>query len=269
MTQSEARAPSFVERARSLLTTHALGRTIQAFTITHSTNTLAAEWIERGAPHGAVVVADFQTKGRGRHGRKWTATSGLNLTFSVVLRPEMAPERIGLLTIAGCIGVSNAIDRFVDPLITAIKWPNDIFLNGKKTCGMLLEASWNELGAHPAIVLGIGLNVNQEEFPRELDDVATSLLLETGRIIPRADLFASVLAEVEDALVRVAADDEAVRSRYVERMMDKDERIHLRFAATGSEVTGIVRGVDPTGGLILETDDGRRIFHAGEVTRAV
>lgn len=268
MTQSEAGPASFVERARSLLTTREIGRTIEAFDVVSSTNTLAAERIERGAPHGAVVVAEFQTQGRGRLGRTWSATSGLNLTFSVVLRPELAPERIGLLTIAGGIGVSNAIDRFVAPLRTVIKWPNDIVLNGRKTCGMLLEASWNEPGAHPAVVLGVGLNVNQDAFPPELDDIATSLLLETGRIIPRADLFATVLAEMEDALVEMLSDDEKVRCRYVERMMDVGERIRLRFTATDREVTGIVRGIDASGGLILETRDGRRIFYAGEVTRA-
>lgn len=268
MTQSGARPSLSVEHVQSLLRTQAIGRTMQAFDIVDSTNTLAAEWIERGAPHGAIIVADYQKQGRGRLGRTWSARAGLNLTFSVVLRPEMPFDRIGLLTIAACLGASKAVDRFASPLRTSVKWPNDIHINGKKMCGMLLEASWGTPDRNPAIVLGIGMNVNQEDFPAELEDRATSILLETGRITPRAELLASVLWELEAAIACASTDDEVLRREYVKRMMSFDERIRLRFADTGSEVTGIVRGLDRSGALILETDSGRRLFHAGEVTRA-
>jgi len=242
---------------------------MRLFDVVESTNTLAAEWIERGAPHGALIVADLQTHGRGRLGRTWSAQPGLNLTFSIALRPELPFDRIGLLTIAASIGVANAIDRFVDPLRTAVKWPNDIYLNDKKTCGMLLEASWGSLELNPAIVLGIGINVNQDDFSPALADHATSLLLETGRIVPRAELLAATLEQLEVAIGLVSTNDEIVRREYTERMLSFDERIRLRFADTGSEIAGVVRGIDPSGGLVLETDVGRRVFHAGEVTRAV
>jgi BirA family biotin operon repressor/biotin-[acetyl-CoA-carboxylase] ligase len=112
------------------------------------------------------------------------------------------------------------------------------------------------------------MNVNQEDFPAELEERATSILLETGRITPRADLLAAVLGELETAIAGASTDDEILRRDYLKRMMSFEERIRLRFAHIGSEVTGIVRGLDRSGGLILETDAGRRVFHAGEVTRA-
>ncbi len=241
---------------------------MQAFDVVDSTNTRAAKWIENGAPHGAVVVADFQSRGRGRHGRSWSARPGLNLTFSVVLRPDLPAERIGLLTIAACAAVAGGIDRFVDPLYSAIKWPNDVYLNGKKASGMLMEASWNAQGKNPAVVLGVGVNVNQVEFPPDLEDRATSLALESGRIVPRADLFAALLADLETALSRLASDEETIRHEYVRKLMSVGKDVRLRFADTGRDVTGIVLGVDPSGALILNTASGPCVFHAGEVMRA-
>lgn len=240
---------------------------MEAFSVVDSTNTFASGWIERGAPHGAVVVADFQRSGRGRHGRSWSSLPGFNLTFSVVLRPKLPPDQIGILTIAACTGTAAAIDRFVDPLHTTIKWPNDLFLNDQKICGMLLEASWNTPGQNPAVVLGIGVNVNQVEFPPKLNGQATSLFLETGRTIPRADLFAAILGGLEAAFNRMEIDEKSMRRDYARKLMNVGEDVRLRFVASEGDVVGIVRGVDAAGGLVLETGEGRRVFHSGEVMR--
>lgn len=261
-------AASFDRQARSLLTTQHLGRTMRTYDEVGSTNSVAAEWIEAGAPHGAVVVADHQTQGRGRLGRFWIAAAGLNLTFSVVLRPHLASDRLGLLTIAACTAVSRSVDRFVDPLRTSIKWPNDLILGHRKLCGMLLEASWSASGPYPPVVLGVGLNVNQIDFPEEIRDSATSILAETGRIVSRAELFAAVLSDLEDALLRLAENDEDVRREYTDRMMSINEQVSLRFAASDRRVEGRVRGIDASGGILLQTDSGSAVFHAGEVTRS-
>ena len=267
--RSDRPTPAFADEARSLLATRFLGRAMQSLDEAESTNTLAAEWIDKGAPHGAVVVADHQTRGRGRQGRSWVAQAGLNLTFSVILRPDLAPDRLGMLTIAACVGVARAIDRFADPLRTSIKWPNDVYLNDRKMCGMLLEASWNASGLQPAVVLGIGLNVNQDEFPEDIRERATSILVETGRIVSRAELFAAVLADLEHSLQQLDRNEEEVRERYLERMLSLEEEICLRFARSEGKVEGVVRGIDASGAIILETRSGRRVYHAGEVTRAV
>lgn len=261
-------SPEFVKDARARMKTHRLGHAMRAYDEVSSTNTVAAEWIEEGAPHGAVVVADFQTLGRGRMGRSWIASAGLNLTFSVVLRPDLPSDRLGMLTISACVGVSRALDRFAVPLRTSIKWPNDIYLGGAKLCGMLLEASWNAPGRKPAVVLGVGLNVNQDEFPDDIRANATSLLVETGRIVPRAELFAAVLWELERSLERLTDDEDAVRKDYLERMMSLDERIGLRFASNHERIEGVVRGIDGSGGILLESNSQRLVFHAGEVTRS-
>ncbi len=262
-------SPAFVEHARSLLTTRHLGRVIQAFGEVDSSNSLAAEWIEKGAPHGAVVIADYQIRGRGRLGRSWIAAAGLNLTFSVVLHPHLPSDRLGMLTIAACTGVARALDRFANPLRTTVKWPNDIYLGDRKLCGMLLEASWNVPGRNPAVVLGIGLNVNQDEFPEEIRQGATSLLMETGRITPRAELFAAALSDLEDSLDRVAENEGDVRQDYVDRMMSLNESISLRSSTTNRRVEGVVRGLDASGGIIIESNAQRRVYHAGEMTRSV
>lgn len=259
----------FANQVRRLLRTRALGREIRAFTEVESTNSIAAEWIAAGgAPHGAVVVADHQMRGRGRMGRSWLAAPGLNLTFSVILRPDLPTDRFGMMTVAGCAGVARCIDRFAEPLHAAVKWPNDIFLNGRKVCGMLLEASWNTPASRPAVVLGVGLNVNQEEFPDSIRDRATSLLLETGRIVPRAELLAALLSDLEEALNHLSIDEEAVRREYVERMTGLGERVELRFTSSDRSVEGLVQGIDPSGGIVLTSDSGSRVFYAGEVTRS-
>lgn len=262
-------SPDFIGDARALLRTRVLGQLMRGFDEVESTNTVAARWIDEGAPHGAVVVADHQTRGRGRLGRFWTAQAGLNLTFSVVLRPDMPSDRLGMLTIAACTGVARAIDRFADPLRTSIKWPNDIYLGDRKLCGMLLEASWNAPGGRPAVVLGIGLNVNQDQFPEAIRENATSLLVETGRVVARAEIFAAVLSELERSLTLLETNEEQVQREYVGRMMSLDDEICLRFPSSSRKIEGVVRGIDGSGGIVIETQSGRCVYHAGEVTRAV
>ncbi len=246
-----------------------MGSVIRAFDEVESTNTLASEWINEGAPHGAVVVADHQTRGRGRLGRTWIAEAGLNLTFSIILRPDLPFDRLGMLTIAACTSVARTIERFADPLQTSIKWPNDVYLGGRKMCGMLLESSWNSPVRNPAVVLGIGLNVNQDEFPEEIRENATSLLVETGRVVTRAELFAALLSDFEQCVAMIEEDPERVRNDYAVKMMSLNDEICLRFAATDRSVKGVVVGIDDSGAIVLDTSSGRRVFHAGEVTRAV
>lgn len=268
MTQSIDAAFDFVREAEALLETEHFGRTIRAFHAIDSTNTYASAWIERDAPHGAVVIADFQRTGRGRHGRSWSAHRGLNLTFSVILRPNLPTDRMGMLTIAACTGAAAAIDPFIDPLQTHVKWPNDLYLNHQKICGMLLEASWSAPGRRPAVVLGIGVNVNQVDFPDDLSGRATSLFLETGRVIPRAILFAGLLTSLESALNRLHGNEEEIRREYARRLMSLGETVRLRFMESGNEIEGRVCGIAESGGLVLATRAGNQIFHAGEVTRA-
>lgn len=264
------------------LHTDRFGRALRVYDKVGSTNTEAAAWA-RGentdpAPEGAVVFTEFQTAGRGRQGRSWSADAGHNLMLSVVLRPNLPPEQLGRVTIAAGVAVAETVASFVEPHPVTIKWPNDIILDGKKTCGMLLETSFGTNPNHPssgAVILGIGLNVNQTDFPPELDDTATSMRLATGRPLPRPTVFAKLLAELEaryDAMCNASCEAaRSVRTAYENRLDRRGDAVTLRFAGTDRTVRGYVRGITNDGALRLApTPDAlasdETILHAGEVT---
>lgn len=259
-------ALDLIDDVEDRLSTDRFGQALRGFEEVGSTNARAAAWAQDGAPEGSVVLTEYQTAGRGRHGRTWDAHKGQNLLFSVILRPQLDADRLGLITVAAGVAVAETVDDFVSPHRTSIEWPNDVLLEGRKTCGMLLESSL--AGARTeAVVLGVGLNVNQTRFPEALADTATSLRLTTGRTVPRPPLLAHLLQALEcryDAVQTDGAD--AVRSAFHERLATLHESTTLRFAGTDRAITGTVRGITDTGALRLETDHGLQTVHAGEVT---
>ena len=242
------------------LATKTFGRALRTFDRVNSTNTLAVAWAEAQAAEGSVVVAQYQYKGRGRLGRRWHAAPGKNLIFSVVLRPHLDPALLGLITLAASLAVADAIDAIATPLKASIKWPNDILLHRRKCCGMLLESTISQ-GSPPAVVLGIGLNVNQESFPSELEQQATSLLLEIGRPIPRAPLLASCLQRLEHRYTVLKRDPAAICDAYTRRMHGRGQRLHV---GGPQPVTGIALGITHSGALKLQTESGEYIVHAGD-----
>ena len=247
------------------LSTDRFGHAMRGYEEVGSTNERAAQWAQAGAPEGAVVLTEYQTTGRGRHGRAWTADKGQNLLFSVVLRPKLAPDRLSLITVAAGVAVAETLDDFVSPHRAALKWPNDVLLEDRKTCGMLLESSIAD--TESVVVLGVGLNVNQTDFPDALADTATSLRLTTGRPVPRADLLARLLSTLErryDAVQGGEAD--AVRAAFEERLASLHEQTTLRVPGTDQTLTGTVAGITETGALRLRTADGTTTIHAGDVT---
>ncbi|WP_457653194.1 biotin--[acetyl-CoA-carboxylase] ligase [Rhodocaloribacter sp.] len=262
-----AQPPALAEALAPLLRTRRFGRALRAYATVGSTNTEAAAWAAGGAPEGAVVLAELQTAGRGRMGRTWEARAGQNLTFSVVLRPPLPPERFGLLTLAASVAVAEAISAFTAPLEAGIKWPNDVLLEGRKCCGMLLESSFSGQKRAAAVILGIGLNVNQDAFPPTLADRATSMLLATGRRTPRAPLLAALLARLEHVYDRLVHDGgAALRQAYEARLAGLGRPATLYLAETRAPVRGVLAGITATGALRVETGDGPRLFHAGEVS---
>jgi BirA family biotin operon repressor/biotin-[acetyl-CoA-carboxylase] ligase len=151
------------------------------------------------------------------------------------------------------------------PLGVHIKWPNDVLIEGRKCCGMLLEASTDSTTS--IVVLGIGLNVNQDTFPESLAEHATSLRLETGRTIARAPLLADLLARLERWYTSISEDaGEALRTAYADRLQMQGQTVTLRVTHQQQPVEGTVVGIDETGSLCLRTDEGLLTFHAGDVT---
>ncbi len=259
---------SLVEDTQGRLSTDRLGRSMRGFEEVGSTNERAARWAAEGAPEGATVLTEYQTTGRGRHGRDWTADRGRNLLFSVVLRPTLPPDRFGLFTVAAGVAVAEAVESFVSPHSAALKWPNDVLLEGRKACGILLESSLAPPNTDAVVVLGVGLNVNQTDFPDALADTATSLRLASGRPVPRPPLLARLLRALErryDAVQHNGAG--SVRGAFRERLAALGSSLSLRLPGTDETLSGTVQGITETGALRLRTADGvEKTVHAGEVT---
>ena len=179
----------------SCLETEWAGGRIVYFDATDSTNAQAKRLAEAHAPHGTLVVSDRQDGGKGRRGRSWASPSGVGIWMSLILRPKIDPSLASMLTLVAALAVRKGIleETGLSPLI---KWPNDLVLNGKKICGILTEMS-TELMEIQYVITGIGINVNQKEFPPEIRDTATSLSLEAGRSFRRSSLIAAILKAFE------------------------------------------------------------------------
>jgi BirA family biotin operon repressor/biotin-[acetyl-CoA-carboxylase] ligase len=177
--------------------TRVIGREIHVFKETTSTNDIAARLARGRAPEGAVVFAEAQTKGRGRMGRTWLSPAGKGLWFTVLLRPAFSPQQATQLTVAAATALTRAI-TLQTGIVPEIKWPNDIMIRGRKLCGILTEMS-AEMDSLKEVLLGIGMDVNLEaaDFPPPLRKIATSLRLETGQPVNRAELAVVILRELD------------------------------------------------------------------------
>ncbi len=254
---------------RSLLNTKHLGQIVRFYKSTDSTNIQAMQWAGEDVAEGALVVAEHQTAGKGRHGRSWEAQPSSNLLFSLILRPQLALSSLSLITVSASIALAETIDHFISPLSALIKWPNDILINGKKCCGMLLESiiSNQYEDAAPPVVLGIGVNLNQEGFSDKIAHKTTSLLLEAGRHIPRMAFLTHFLSRFENYYVRLSSNEtSSLIQAYQMRLAFLNEERSLKFVGRDETVCGIIRGVTEIGALKLQTKDGIMAFHAGEVT---
>ena len=183
--------------------TKIVGRDIRVFEETSSTNDVAEKLARDGVREGVVVFAESQTKGRGRLGRKWLSPTRKGLWFSVLLRPNFRPQETTQLTVISATALRRAI-KTVCSVTADIKWPNDILIGGKKVCGILTEMS-AEVDRVRHVILGIGVDVNQTEFPAELRKLATSLKIEAGEEISRAELAVEILRELDADYARVCA----------------------------------------------------------------
>lgn len=243
-----------------------VGRDIRVFEQTSSTNDVVEKLARDGVKEGVVVFAEAQSRGRGRLGRKWVSPARKGLWFSVLLRPDLRPQAATQLTVAAATALVRAI-REETELVPEIKWPNDILIRGRKVAGVLTELS-AELDHVNHLTLGIGVdvNLNASEFPPELRKTATSLKIETGRHVSRADLAAGILRELD-------RDYQLIRERKFTRLADEWEE---RCVTLGRRVAihvgphvlhGRAESLDEDGALLLRTEHGRleRII-GGDVT---
>ena len=242
-----------------------LGRKVYSYKSIGSTNETAHRLAESGAPEGTIVIAEKQTKGRGRLGREWHSPSGLGLFFSLILRPTISIELLPGLSLVAALSVSRVIER-TSNLRPKIKWPNDCLIDSQKVAGILMEIS-AELDRISYAVVGIGININHQKknFPKSLRSRATSLALKTGATQNRADFLREFLYEFEkDYKNFVKYGLRFMGHALVERSSVLDKKITVRFGK--KKITGVAVGLDENGALRLKTKDGVITVSAGEVT---
>lgn len=254
----------------SILTTKWAGRKLYYYDVTGSTNNDAKRLAEEANPHGTVVVADIQNAGKGRRGRNWQTLPGTALSFTLLLRPEFAADKASMITLVMALSVAEAVEEAAG-IAATIKWPNDIVVNKKKICGMLTEMTMTpEMGEIQYIVVGAGINVNNgspEEFQEEIRGTATSLKIETGRHLNRAELLGRVLARFEDnyATFLQTLDLSQLREAYQRHLQGVGAEVRVLDPA--GEYNGISHGIDDHGELIVEKDNGEKVqVYAGEVS---
>ena len=249
-----------------LLTTQAFGRTMYILPSTTSTNDIVKDLAQHGAPEGTVVVAEYQTQGRGRHGRSFVSPAGVGIYLSLLVRPQADIHRLPQLTLAVAVATAEALAEY-STLSVRLKWPNDVEISGKKVAGILCEAVLNPL-ASPLVIIGIGINVNTalEQFPPELHQHVTSLALAAGHPWARMPLLALLLAHLERLYGAFQQGDIAlVRQRWLHyggQMIGRQ----VRFAPEPSAGVGTVLDLDEDGALLIQHADGtQRRLVAGEV----
>lgn len=245
--------------------TRVIGRDIQVFQETSSTNDVVERLARDGVGQGTVVFAESQTKGRGRLGRKWVSAAGKGLWFSVLLRPDLRPQDATQLTIIAATAVARALHRY--DLVPSIKWPNDILIGDRKLAGVLTELA-AEIDRIRYVILGIGINVNStlSDFPPDVRGIATSLRIETGAPVRRAELAASILRELDSDYDRLCHGGFAsIAEEWARQCATLGQRVSIRVGER--TVHGQAEALDDSGALLLRTSHGHleRIV-GGDVT---
>jgi BirA family biotin operon repressor/biotin-[acetyl-CoA-carboxylase] ligase len=230
-----------------------------------STNTVLMERAASGAPGGTVLVAEWQSGGRGRLGRAWHASVGEALTFSLLWRSARGAGALSGLTLAAGLAIARALESAGSDGV-ALKWPNDVLWRGGKLAGVLTELQGDTLGP-TAVVIGVGINVRLSDATRErIDQAAADLEAACGSAPDRNRLLAEVLRELDHMLEAFGRDGfKAVREEWQQRHAHQGRRVTLTLP-DGARRSGRVRGVADDGALLLETASGTQRFHSGEIT---
>jgi BirA family transcriptional regulator, biotin operon repressor / biotin---[acetyl-CoA-carboxylase] ligase len=229
-----------------------------------STNTAAMAAAAEGAPEGSVFLAEEQTAGRGRGVNSWQSPRSTGIYCSVILRPTLPPSDILALSLAAGLAVRTAIHDVDSRVEADLKWPNDVLLNGKKICGILAEMNAEATRAR-YIVVGIGINVNQASFPKDLP--ATSLRLATGSEWSRVELTGALLKSL-DREYRQLVDDADSKESILQRFAENSSWVlgkRVRIEENGSAFEGTTEGLDPRGFLQVRTPHGVQTVLSGTV----
>ena len=239
---------------------HITGRWGESMTVldeTSSTMDDADAAANAGVPDGHVILADRQTAGRGAHGRAWISPSGTDLYFSVVARPILEPSQVPLVTLATGLGVREVIANYLPDRRVTVKWPNDVWVDRRKCAGILVESKMTGERVD-AVIIGIGVNVNRDAWPPELESIATSIRQERrGESLDRAKILAQVLRHVENWVIRLADEGAPPVVR----------ALRSNLALCGRRVRwedgeGVFEGIDDRGAALVRTDAQSITLHA-------
>ena len=238
---------------------------LEAFESLDSTNTYLKQQAAKGAPEGTAVIANAQTAGRGRMGRGFASAQGLGIYMSLLLRPDCAPDCALSLTANTAAAVCMAIEN-VSGIAPEIKWVNDLYLKGKKICGILCESA---IGADKLdyAVVGIGLNVitRPEDFPDELRSVAGSIYSQTGMIIERGKLISAILNELDAMYAAWCEDKSAYLDEYKKRCTMLGSVVTVK--APEGDYDALAKDIMPDFGLLVEDAAGEtRTLYSGEIS---
>lgn len=243
------------------LNTNYIGRNLFYYETIESTNTFAKK-MALDQPEGTVVIAEEQSGGIGRMGRDWLSPKGQGIWMSIILKPEVEPMEVSKISLVGAAAVHSGLNKMA--LKSQIKWPNDILINGKKVAGILTEMSC-ELNQVNYLVIGIGINVNLEQLPKDLEEKASSLKIETGGVVDRKLLLAHILNHFEElyeefktgtieSTVKICKDNSVLLNEEVRIIKGKETRI------------GKALDINSSGELVVEFKEGIENIFSGEVS---
>ncbi len=242
-----------IEEIKAELNTRIIGREIIYYPETTSTNDVAIELAEKGAEEGTVVLADNQTMGRGRRGRKWLAPPKTCILASMILRPSLPLKYINIITPVAVTSVAKAINS-ITKLDAYIKWPNDVIINKRKVCGILTET---RMGRIRFVVVGIGINVNiaKDSIPDEISDIATSLSIESGYNISRIHILGEILRNFERRYLEI---NEKTYGEFFDEWKSLSATIGRKVQIESENVIkqGTALDIDEVGALIVRLDEG-------------
>lgn len=238
---------------------------IHYYPVIDSTNEEARRQALAGAEDGSLYVADCQTAGKGRRGREWVSPGGDDIFFSMLLRPQLPPEKASMLTLVTALAAAKAVEDF-GGAGCRIKWPNDIVLHDRKLCGILTEMSL-EMGEISHVIIGVGFNLNRMSFSEEISFMATSIKKETGENVCRAAFLEAFLRYFSEEYRRFLQEQNlaSMKEEYESRLINTGRQVKL--IQQGKEVIRIAEGINAEGELIVRREDGEReTVCAGEVS---
>ncbi len=254
---------------RGFLNTEWNAREIYYYKETDSTNTRAKELFRQGAAHGALVVAERQTRGRGRMGRVWESPQGEAIYMTTLLKPAVHPTEASMLTLVMALSLARTFQELYEAEAgqegIQIKWPNDIVLKKKKITGILTEMSADMDEVH-YVIIGTGINMNVTHIPEELQEKATSLLLGTGKKLKRSQVIGKAMQYFEQDYEKFVTthDLKLLKDDYEKFLVNKDAEV--RVLDPKGEYTGTARGINEKGELLIEKDGKIITVYAGEVS---